>query len=137
MLGALESRNLPDCFVDIFVFKLVENAVGPNQDVVILIHTILLHNHIRHARHYSTHPTQLTQFGFAITKRATDAQAAGEYPIRSDVGVGFVFGVHLGWGVLLEPDLLHLIGRHAVSYHRLGLVDMATGLYNSLEFGMF
>jgi len=29
-----------------------------------------------------------------------------------------------------------LIGRHAVSYHRLGLVDMATGLYNSLEFGM-
>ena len=129
---SLPCRDIPHNLVYLIIFQLVKYAVRSYKKIVVLVHSILLIDHLWCANNYSLCTSKMCKFGFTVTKSTADRESTRENTIWSNKWVVFVIWI-FGRGNSFLPDLLSLSSWKPIPHDCLCLVYITTCIDNSLE----
>ena len=124
--------HVPYDLVYLVVFQLVKYTIGPNQQVVVLIDSILLVYNLRLANDHSFLSSKVSELSLTITKRPANGETAREHSVRANEGVVFIIRI-FGWRHCLLLNLLSLRRWKPIAHDCLSLVNVATRIIYSLE----
>ena len=129
---SLLCRNIPHNLVYLIIFQLVKDAIWSYEKIVVLVHSILLIDHLWCANNYSLCTSKMSKFRFTVTKSTADREPTWENTIWSNKWVVFVIWI-FGRGNSFLSDLLSLSSWKPIPHDCLSLVYIPTCIVDPFE----
>ena len=123
MLASLESCDVPNDLINVFVSHFVENTIRSDQDIVEDLRAVRFKNYFWFICNASWDSPQVSNFSFNVSESPANGKPARVNPVRAHKRVFFLFRIYLWW--LIYFYLNHLRLRYSVLHGCLCLVNVA------------